>query len=178
MLVVTPNTCLDVTTWLGALTPGTVSRAARTVTVAGGKGVNVCRTLRVLGRAHRLLGLAPRDDDRLPTLLAAEGCAFVPVPHDGQGRLSLIFLEDDGRATVVNGSAPTPPPGTARRSCPPSRRRSSAHPPSPAPGRYRPGCRTTPTAGSSSWPTLAGSRPSSTARPPSSVPRSPSSRTS
>lgn len=108
MLVVTPNTCLDVTTWLAALTPGTVSRAARTVTVAGGKGVNVCRTLRVLGRAHRLLGLAPRDDDRLPTLLAAEGCAFVPVPHDGQGRLSLIFLEDDGRATVVNGLGPDP----------------------------------------------------------------------
>ena len=27
MLVVTPNTCLDVTTWLGALTPGTVSAA-------------------------------------------------------------------------------------------------------------------------------------------------------
>ncbi|QKE85579.1 PfkB family carbohydrate kinase [Arthrobacter sp. NEB 688] len=108
MLVVTPNTCLDVTTWLGALVPGTVSRSTRTVTVAGGKGVNVCRTLRVLGREHRLLGLAPRDDDRLATLLAAEGCAFVPVPHDGQGRLSLIFLEDGGRATVVNGLGPDP----------------------------------------------------------------------
>ena len=108
MLVVTPNTCLDVTTWLGALVPGTVSRATRTVTVAGGKGVNVCRTLRLLGRAPRLLGLCPHDDDRLPRLLAAEGIPFLPVPHDGQGRLCLILLEDGGRATVVNGLGPDP----------------------------------------------------------------------
>ncbi|WP_229661781.1 1-phosphofructokinase family hexose kinase [Phycicoccus endophyticus] len=104
----TPNTCIDVTTWLATLVPGTVSRSSRTVSTAGGKGVNVCRTLRTLGRTHRLVGLAPREDARLEQLLAAEGCAFVPVHHDGQGRLAMIFLEDAGRVTVVNGRGPEP----------------------------------------------------------------------
>lgn len=108
MLVLTPNTCIDVTTWLTSLTPGTVSRASRTVASAGGKGVNVCRTLRALGRSPRLLGLAPAEDPRLERLLAAEGCDFTPIPHRGQGRLALIFLEDDGRVSVVNGRGPEP----------------------------------------------------------------------
>lgn len=106
MLVVTPNTCTDVTTWLPSLTPGTVSRATRTLQTAGGKGVNVCRTLRALGRPARLLGLAPAEDPRLARLLAEEGCDFRPIPHRGPGRVALIFLEDDGRVSVVNGRGP------------------------------------------------------------------------
>lgn len=108
MLVVTPNTCIDVTTWLAALTPGTVSRSTRTLSTAGGKGVNVCRSLRALGRTPRLVGLSPVEDGRLEQLLAAEGTAFVPVPHRGQGRVAMIFLEEDGRVTVVNGRGPEP----------------------------------------------------------------------
>lgn len=108
MLVVTPNTCIDVTSWLDTLTPGTVSRSRRTVQSAGGKGVNVCRTLRALGQQPRLVGLAPEADPRLARLLAAEDCDFVPLPHRGSGRVALIFLEDDGRVSVVNGQGPSP----------------------------------------------------------------------
>lgn len=108
MLVVTPNTCIDVTTWLPSLVPGSVSRAARTEVSAGGKGVNVCRTLRALGDTPSLLGLSPVSDPRLGELLAAEGCDFLPVPHTGQTRLALILLEDSGRVTVVNGRGPEP----------------------------------------------------------------------
>lgn len=108
MLVVTPNTCIDVTTWLPSLVPGSVSRATRTEVTAGGKGVNVCRTLRALGASPRLIGLAPASDPRLAELLAAEGCDFLPVPHRGQSRLALILLEEAGRVTVVNGRGPEP----------------------------------------------------------------------
>jgi 1-phosphofructokinase family hexose kinase len=108
MLVVTPNTCIDVTTWLSALVPGSVSRATRTEVTAGGKGVNVCRTLRALGDSPRLIGLSPASDPRLADLLAAEGCDFLPVPQTGQSRLALILLEDAGRVTVVNGRGPEP----------------------------------------------------------------------
>ncbi len=108
MLVVTPNTCIDVTTWLSALVPGSVSRATRTEVTAGGKGVNVCRTLRALGDSPRLIGLSPASDPRLADLLAAEGCDFLPVPQSGQSRLALILLEDAGRVTVVNGRGPEP----------------------------------------------------------------------
>jgi 1-phosphofructokinase family hexose kinase len=108
VLVVTPNTCIDVTTWLPSLVPGSVSRATRTEVTAGGKGVNVCRTLRALGGRPRLIGLSPASDPRLAELLAAEGCDFLPVPHRGRSRLALILLEDAGRVTVVNGRGPEP----------------------------------------------------------------------
>lgn len=106
MLVVTPNTCIDVTTWLRTLAPGSVSRATRTRTSAGGKGVNVCRTLRALGGTPRLIGLAPVSDPTLEHLLAAEGCDFVAVPQSGESRLALILLEDSGRVSVINGRGP------------------------------------------------------------------------
>ncbi len=108
MLVVTPNTCIDVTTWLGVLVPGTVGRSRRTASTAGGKGVNVCRTLRSLGRSPRLVGLSPAEDPRLERFLAEEGTDFVPLHHRGQGRIALVVLEDDGRVTVVNGRGPEP----------------------------------------------------------------------
>ena len=108
MLVVTPNTCIDVTTWLPTLAPGSVSRATRTEVTPGGKGVNVCRTLRALGAAPRLIGLSPLSDPRLESLLAAEGGDVVPVPHHGRTRLALILLVDDGRVTVGNGRGPEP----------------------------------------------------------------------
>ena len=106
MLVVTPNTCTDITTSVPALTLGSVVRAPRTVVSAGGKGVNVCRVLRRLGHTPTLVGLASADDDRLATLLAAEGCDFRPVVHPGPGRIAQILLEDSGRATVINGEGP------------------------------------------------------------------------
>jgi len=108
VLVLTPNTCIDLTTRLATLTPGTVSRSRLTTKTAGGKGVNVCRTLRALGTPSRLIGLSPETDPRLERLLAAEGCDFVPVRHRGPGRVAMIFLEDDGRVSVVNGAGPTP----------------------------------------------------------------------
>ncbi len=106
MLVVTPNTCTDLTTWVPALSAGSVVRAPRTVVSAGGKGVNVCRVLHRLGHTPTLVGLGSADDDRLGALLTAEGCAFRVVRHPGPGRIAQIFLEDSGRATVVNGMGP------------------------------------------------------------------------
>ena len=58
-----------------------MSRATRTEVTAGGKGVNVCRTLRALGDSPRLIGLSPASDPRLADLLAGEGCDFLPVPR-------------------------------------------------------------------------------------------------
>ncbi len=106
MLVVTPNTCTDITTWVPTLALGAVLRAPRTVVSAGGKGVNVCRVLGRLGHDATLVGLASAQDDRLSRLLRAEGCAFQPVLHPGPGRIAQILLEDSGRVTVINGAGP------------------------------------------------------------------------
>lgn len=104
MLIATPNLCLDITTTVPALVPGTVVRAGRTNTAAGGKGVNVARAAAALGATPTIAGFLPSDDgDRLVTLLAREALALRTVPVDGVLRLANIVLEDDGRVTVING---------------------------------------------------------------------------
>lgn len=108
MLVVTPNLCFDITVALPALVPGAVVRATRTTTTAGGKGVNVVRAARSRGATGtRLVGYLPSTDGpRLAGLLAAEGTSFHPVAAPGEVRIATIFLEQDGRTTVVNGRGP------------------------------------------------------------------------
>lgn len=108
MLVVTANVCFDRTLWVDELTPGTVSRPRRASVGAGGKGVNVARTLRDLGSPGTLVGLLPADGaDRFAALMHAEGLALVSVPATGAVRSATIVLEDDGRATVLNEPGPT-----------------------------------------------------------------------
>jgi 1-phosphofructokinase family hexose kinase len=108
MLIATPNPCLDITVRLAALVPGTVSRATRTLTTAGGKGVNVARAAAALGETGlRFAAFLPSGDGaRYAELLAAEGTPLLPVEVDGVTRVATIFLEDSGRVTVVNGRGP------------------------------------------------------------------------
>jgi 1-phosphofructokinase family hexose kinase len=105
MLIATPNPCLDITVRLAALVPGTVSRATATVTMAGGKGVNVARAARALGEPDvRVAALLPvGDGSRFAELLAGEGTELATVPVPGVTRVATILLEDSGRVTVVNG---------------------------------------------------------------------------
>ncbi|MDO9380497.1 MAG: hexose kinase [Nocardioidaceae bacterium] len=107
MIVVTPNLCFDRTLWVEAFAPGTVSRPSRVEVTAGGKGVNVARTLRDLGHRPLLVGLvAERQGDALTRLLADEGADVLPVPVDGEVRSATIILEASTRATVLNEPGP------------------------------------------------------------------------
>jgi 1-phosphofructokinase family hexose kinase len=107
VLVVTPNLCFDRTLWLDTFAVGTVSRPRRVSVTAGGKGVNVARTLRDLGHAPRLVGLLPRDRGAdLLGLLEAEGADVRPVLVPGAVRSATIVLERSGRATVLNEPGP------------------------------------------------------------------------
>lgn len=108
MLVVTPNVCFDVTVRLPALIPGTVMRATHTITTAGGKGVNVIRAARARGTTDaRLVSFLPAEDGaRFAELLSGEGTTLLSVPAEGQTRVATIFLEESGRASVINGRGP------------------------------------------------------------------------
>ena len=107
MLIATPNLCLDITIRLPKLVPGTVSRAHRTDTTAGGKGVNVARCARALGAEPILAGFLPLSDgERFEALLAGEGTQLLGIPVPGQLRLASIIIGDDGVATVINGRGP------------------------------------------------------------------------
>lgn len=108
MLVVTPNLCFDRTLWLDTFAAGTVSRPHRVSVTAGGKGVNVVRTLRDLGHEPRLVALVPREHGAdLLRLLATEGASVHPVYVPGAVRSATIVLERSGRATVLNEPGPS-----------------------------------------------------------------------
>ena len=116
VLVVSPNPCFDRTLRVDELTPGTVSRPGGAVVTAGGKGVNVVRTLRDLGCPGLLLALLPADGaDRFEALLHAEGLPVVALKTPGELRSATIVLEDDGRATVLNEPGPVLDPAVRDR---------------------------------------------------------------
>jgi 1-phosphofructokinase family hexose kinase len=103
VLVVTPNLCFDRTLWTDRFEVGTVSRPYEVAVTAGGKGVNVVRTLRDLGKGARLLGLVPQGQGaELERLLADEGTDLLPVRVAGSVRSTTIVIESDGRGTVLN----------------------------------------------------------------------------
>lgn len=107
MLVVTPNLCFDRTLWIDRFEAGTVSRPFEVAVTAGGKGVNVVRTLRDLGYGARLLGLvAEGQGAELERLLDEEGTDLRPVRVGGSVRVTTIVIEADGRGTVLNEPGP------------------------------------------------------------------------
>ncbi|HZK06452.1 MAG TPA: PfkB family carbohydrate kinase, partial [Actinomycetaceae bacterium] len=112
MLVVCPNPTRDHQVHLPSLLPGTVSRATRQGSLAGGKPINVARALRSLGARPTLLILLPNhESDGFHASLAAEGLDAQYVRYDGALRTSIILFEENGRVTVVNGpGSPVPTP--------------------------------------------------------------------
>lgn len=107
MLVVTPNLCFDRTLWVESFGAGTVARPYRVEVTAGGKGVNVARTVADLGGTGVLIGLvADRGGTELCRLLAAEGLDLAAVEVKGSVRSATIVIEDSQRATVLNEPGP------------------------------------------------------------------------
>jgi 1-phosphofructokinase family hexose kinase len=106
--VVGPNLTVDRTLRLPRLVPGAVLRAQEVVATPGGKGVNVVRAATALRVPATLLGFTAGHTGRaLAGLLRDDGVALLAVPCAGEARSTLIALEEDGRATVVNEPGPT-----------------------------------------------------------------------
>lgn len=107
MLIVCPNLAVDHTITLGALTPGTVSRAVGGRSVAGGKGANVARAAKAVGGSARVIGFLPEvGRNHLTSLFADEGFELSGVPIDGVVRTCTAILEDGGRTTLINEPGP------------------------------------------------------------------------
>ncbi len=108
VLVVSPNLCFDRTLWVEAFEAGTVSRPHKVEVTAGGKGVNVARTVADLGATCTLVGLVADQGGRdLLGLLDDEGIAVRAVAVEGAVRSATIVIEDSQRATVLNEPGPT-----------------------------------------------------------------------
>jgi len=104
LLIVNPNPVFDRTITLDALVPGAVMRTLEVELTAGGKGINVARVLRALGRpAPLLIPVGIADRDRYRRLLDAEGAEAWLIDVPGSVRIASIYLERTSpRVTVIN----------------------------------------------------------------------------
>jgi len=108
ILCLTPNPAIDRTIILPRLVLGSVHRAQRIIVAAGGKGLNVARSIRTLGGETLCMGFAGGHNGRLLADLAEnEGLASAWTWINSETRTCTILVSQDGDATVINE------PGTA-----------------------------------------------------------------
>jgi 1-phosphofructokinase family hexose kinase len=103
ILCITPNPAIDRTLVIPSLVPGDVHRAQRTMIAAGGKGLNVARTIRTLGGEPLCMGFAGGHSGRLLADLAEnEGLHSHWTWTGTETRTCTILVPQNGDATVIN----------------------------------------------------------------------------
>ena len=110
IVTVTMNPAIDKTIELGALRRGGVNRIQKTQCDAGGKGVNVSKTLKALGKDSVACGfLAGSAGAFIERALEAGGIACDFVYTDGETRTNTKLIEADGSLTELNETGPDIP---------------------------------------------------------------------
>lgn len=103
ILCVTPNPAIDRTLQVDALRVGEVHRATRVLPTAGGKGINVARTVRTLGGEPFCLGLVGgHTGDLLADLVKQEGLSAHWTRMQGETRTCMIVTQPAQDATLIN----------------------------------------------------------------------------
>jgi 1-phosphofructokinase family hexose kinase len=103
ILCITPNPAIDRTLVVPSLTLGRVHRAQNLIVAAGGKGLNVARTIRLLGGQPLCMGFAGGHSGRLLADLAqGEGLACSWTWTNSETRSCTILIAQDGDATLIN----------------------------------------------------------------------------
>ncbi len=107
IVTVTLNLAVDVTYQLDRVRRGQTSQVQTVTRRAGGKGVNVARTLHALGHEVVVSGLAGgATGTEARAELAAAGLADATVSIAGSTRTTLIVVEADGTATGLSEPGP------------------------------------------------------------------------
>ena len=108
LLTVTLNAAVDKTYTVPGFTLDRVHRPLRTLTTAGGKGINVARVVHTLGGAVTATGfLGGRTGEWVAGELTREGIPARFVPVGGESRLCIAVLDTDaGTQTEVNENGP------------------------------------------------------------------------
>ena len=106
IVTLTLNPALDITYTVPELMSGTTHRP-RVRAQAGGKGVNVARTLHALGRQTvAVLPLGGYDGSAVRAELDASGVPHLAIPIAGATRRTVTVVEESGLATGFNESGP------------------------------------------------------------------------
>lgn len=109
IICVTPNPAIDRTFYVPHYETHAVNRAARSLTTAGGKGLNVARAARTLGAEVLCMGpLGGNHGKTLAWLTSSEGLAAHWTWISGETRNCVIVVDErSGRSTVINDRGPT-----------------------------------------------------------------------
>lgn len=103
ILCITPNPAIDRTLYVNALHVGDVHRAEKVLVAAGGKGLNVARTIRTLGGEPLCMGLiGGHAGNLLEELAIREGLSAYWTRTKYETRTCVILVEQGRDATVVN----------------------------------------------------------------------------
>jgi tagatose 6-phosphate kinase len=104
---VTLNLAIDVTYYVPRFERGDTARIKEFERQAGGKGVNVARVLHLLGREAAVTGLAGGFTGQAARAeLRTAGLRDELVVIEGESRLSIMVVEEDGRATGFSEPGP------------------------------------------------------------------------
>lgn len=110
IVTVTCNPAMDKTAALKALCPHQLNRLGRVELDAGGKGINVSKTLAALGQASIACGFAGGQTGRwvVEALRSWPGGWIQPqfLPISGETRTNLKLVEPDGALTELNETGP------------------------------------------------------------------------
>jgi 1-phosphofructokinase/tagatose 6-phosphate kinase len=108
ILTVTLNTAVDHTVAVPSFRIGQRHRASEARTTAGGKGVNVARAIRLLGRPVVATGLVGgRVGERIVELLDEEAVVNHFVEVRGESRTNLVLVDPtSGERTEINERGP------------------------------------------------------------------------
>ena len=103
IVCITPNPAIDRTLVLPGLDFGEVHRAHKVIVAAGGKGLNVARTVHTLGGEPLCMGFAGGHNGQLLADLAQkEGLNSYWTWMNAETRTCTILLPPNGDATVIN----------------------------------------------------------------------------
>jgi 1-phosphofructokinase family hexose kinase len=103
ILCITPNPAIDRTIILPDIVLGNVHRAEQVIIAAGGKGLNVARTIRILGGEALCMGFAGGHAGHLLGDLAQkEGLAYSLTWTNSETRTCTILVSRNGGATEVD----------------------------------------------------------------------------
>lgn len=96
ILTVTPNPCVDKTVFIDKLTVGTFMRSDKCTCIPGGKGTNVSRAVKALGRATKAMTIVGGHPGRhvVDMIEQQDGVECIPAWVESQTRTITTVLEE------------------------------------------------------------------------------------
>ena len=106
---ITLNPAVDVSLHVReGLLPGSINQSFAERTDPGGKGINVSKTLKVMGQDSVIcVGICGEDGDRLLSMLKSIGSEVISVRYPaGNTRTNIKITGENGVTTDINGNGP------------------------------------------------------------------------